>query len=786
MPEETYRTISDMTWEQILRQDSRHYQPPLTVHMPIQPVHSPDFVYVDCALNVSLRRVVPGLSVRDEEGYEAARRAECMFVEFAFDDPPFIPDYKLSRLSLLEGRFPLVKAEYFALGVLYRMEYFCTPVDEGQSILCITCGVTNEGETATEAHVRAKVNFQPEEDIFDYHYVPFYWDNTKWPSCHLISLSDNVILRDGKTIGKVVADAFSCEWEENAAFPVTAYNTRFGCGSPYHVQRHLQLNNIDNCLHLRAELQPREERSFSLALLANYENVSEAHLESLKMTDPSACKGIAIGHFRSQISDLKSEISDKPFDIICPASRFREMLTALELSTLQLLVRFPGKTDLMPAQGGSSERYFVWVWEAVFMLRPLLQLGRFECVRDALAFFFALQDSGYPPEGRLTSLEGAIGTTGPRWLNSTGSALALAADYYLYSRDEEFLEEYLPKMLRAADWIVGEITATRILKADGSRPLWYGLMPYGCATDGDIGYSITFTDAYSFQGLYKTATLMESLGHERAAAIRQEVETYKADIEIAVAGLAQENGNIQRMIPGEKAEMLTLQFDNTVSAIHLATTGAIDTDSEVFRLFIEYFETQKARGFFMGSMDREIAYMGVGEHAWQEIYLKRGEWKKAFAALRCNLKYGLTQDTLQVQERFSTVNPAFTPWQPNGGGNGRIIEMMIRSIYYEYGDTGLLLGCVPFGWLADNGITELKNLRTPRGTVSLRAEMISPAQCRVQISGSKPDVLPGVLRIPEHFRVTSFSGCKARGNHVYDVAVGDIARMSFVVEDGER
>jgi hypothetical protein len=786
MPEETYRTVSEMTWEQILRQDSRQYQPPLTVHMPIHPVHSPDFVYVDCALNASRRRVVPGMSVRDEEGYSAARRTECMFVEFAFDDPPFIPDYRLSRLSLSEGKYPIVQAEYFALGILYRMEYSCAPVDDTQSILLIRCAVINEGEAAAEVHVRAKVNFQPEEDVFDYHYVPFYWDNTKWPSCNLTSLSKDMILRDGEIIGKVLPDGFCCEWEDGAAFADSSYNTKFACGSPYHVQKHLRLNNIDNCLHFAAELKPDEERCFSLMLLVNYEELSEAHLEYLKSADSATCKETAIGHFKSQISGLTSEISDEALDIMCPAGRFGEMLTAMELSTLQLLVRFPNQNDLMPAQGGSSERYFVWVWEAVFMLRPLLQLGRFDCVRDALAFFFALQDSGYPPEGRLTSLEGAIGTTGPRWLNSTGSALALAADYYLYSRSEEFLEEYLPKMLRAADWIIHEITATRRLKPDGSRPLWYGLMPYGCATDGDIGYSITFTDAYSFQGLDKVASLLESLGHGRASDIRRQAEAYRADIGIAVQGLAQEDGNILRMIPGEEAEMLTLQFDNTVSAIHLATTGAIDTDSEVFRRFIEYFEREKARGFFMGSMDREIAYMGVGEHAWQEIYLQRGEWKKAFAALRCNLKYGLTQDTLQVQERFSTINPAFTPWQPNGGGNGRIIEMMIRSVYYEHADIAILLGCVPFGWLQDNGITELRYLRTPKGIVSVRAEMISPSQCKVQISPNKPDALPGLLRIPEHFRVTSFTGCKARSNNVYDLAEDRASVVNFVIVDGER
>jgi hypothetical protein len=781
MSGDPYGAIGSKTWDQILRHDLWEYQPPLTVHMPIQPVHSADFVYVDCALNVSRRRVIPGLSVRDEEGYAAARRAECMFLEFAFDDPPFIPDLRLTRLSLLEGRYPIVRAEYFALGVLYRMEYHCSQVDgSAQSILWVKCTATNEGEAAVEAHVRAKVNFQPEEDVFDYHYVPFYWDATKWPECALVSLSEDMILRDGQVIGKIIPDGFSCEWEDGSRFPDSAYNTRFACGMPYHVQQQLRLNEIDNTLHFHTNLQPGEESSLSVALMVTYEEVSEEHAAWLRTADPSACRQTAIDHFKCQIPR-------EPLAIHCPAGRFGEMLTAMEISTLQLLVRFPGKTDLMPAQGGSSERYFVWVWEAVFMIRPLLQLGHFECVREVLEFVFALQDAGYPPEGRLASLEGAIGTTGPRWLNSTGSALALAADYYIYSRDEEFLEHYLPKILRAADWIVREITATRRLNSDDSRPLWYGLMPYGCATDGDIGCNITFTDAYTFQGLEKVAALLEQLGHERAPDIRREANSYRTDIGIAVDGLAQENGNIIRMVPmGEEDEMVTLQFDNTVSAVHLANTGAVDVDSRVFRRFIDYFEKCKARDYFMGSMDREVAYMGVGEHAWHEVYLRRGEWKKAFAALRNNLKYGLTRDTLQVQERFSILNPAFTPWQPNGGGNGRIIEMMIRSIYYEHDDCAVLLGCIPFAWLEDNGVTELRNLRTPRGLVNLAATMTSPTQCTVELSGSGHGVLPRILRIPGHFGVESFTNCSSLDDATYALGDTDTCQARFVLKDAER
>ena len=103
-------------------------------------------------------------------------------------------------------------------------------------------------------------------------------------------------------------------------------------------------------------------------------------------------------------------------------------------------------------------------------------------------------------------------------------------------------------------------------------------------------------------------------------------------------------------------------------------------------------------GFFCGRMNEEVVYMGIGEFTWHGTYLRLGEWKKAFAAMRTNLRYGITPDAFQVQERFSRRNPAFTPWQPNASGNGRILEMMLNCLYFEHDGMATLLGGVPFPW----------------------------------------------------------------------------------------
>lgn len=744
----TYANINEFTWDQLIGELKQPYASPLTVHLPIQPLHSPDFIHVDAGLNVCRRRVYPNLSNGDPVSYQHYQKTlerETFVVQFALDDPPFIPDFRLSTMQLAEGKYPVATADYFAHDLHYQFEYCCRAVDEKQSLLWIRGRVSNEKETFQTAQVRVKVNFQRECDLFNYHYVPFYWDNTKWLKCAAVRLEESGILKEHVVIGKIADGGFSYSWEKEASFDDAAYNKKFNCESPYFVTPPMRLNDVQNVIHFQGDLKPGESNTFSIVLLTNYEEIEPEHIAALNRATWREDRDAAIAGFKKRFGAGQTSL-------VFPQDRWDAVFTELQLSTLQLLVRFPSHRDLMPTQGGSSERFFVWVWEAVLMLLPMLRLGHFEPVRQGLDYIFTLQDAGYPPEGKFTTTAGAIGTTGPRWMNSTGSALALAADYYLYSRDAEFLKTYLPKIEKAAGWIIGEIRATRKFLPDGTRPPYYGLMPFGCATDGDIGYIVAFTDAFTFWGLEKTVRLLEEIQHERAVEFRNELDAYRRDLDHAIRHLTRRDGYIERKINSDKATICN-KFEIICSAHQLAYTGNMDVSSEMFTRFVAYFENNLMDGFFAGSMDREIAYMGAFEYIWQHAYLRRGEWKKAFAAMQINFRYGMTPDTFQVQERFSRRNPAFTPWQPNGSGNGRMLDMMLNALYFEHDGMVTVLGSIPFAWLRRNGTTALRNLHTPRGLVTLEATMVDARQCRVRLAGA----LPGRIRFPDHFAVTVVS-----------------------------
>lgn len=780
----TFAGIQSKTWDRILRENGYAWQPPLTVHLPIQPAYSPDFVHVDCALNACRRRMFPGMRTRDPESDR--RRAECnvLTIQFALDNPPFIPDFRQTKMRLLENRLPVVHADYFAWNLFYEFEYFCHRLDDRQSLLWIEIKVANESPKPQTAHIRVKVSLQNEPQLFDYHYVAFYWDQSKWRDCPGFRLDGAVLKQGDAVVGKALPGGFTLAWEPEAQFEADAFNKRFSCEDRYFVQPALRLPLVRDVIHASAPLAGRESRSFALALLVDVEAVTPAHVLALHEADPDQSRQVAIGHFESLVPS-------SPLTIVGNAGQYDDLLRYLPINTLQLLVDFRDGKGLTPTQGGSSERFFVWVWEAVCMLMPMLALGYFDAVRRVIEYMFSLQDGGCPPDGNFTTLKGAIGTTGPRWINATGSALGFAAEYAALSRDRAFLDTCLPKMLRAADWLIGEIRATRVSAPDGTRPLTYGLLPFGHATDGDIGHVLTLSDAYSYWGLERLACLLADVGHPRAEEIRRETDQYHEDIQTAIRQLARPDGFIERkIVTGQEGEKFTEKFKHVCGAIHYVHTGVLGADTGLFRKYMDYFEHNLADGYFTGYMDRDVVYIGTTDYLWHEAYLQAGEWKKAFMVMRAVVKYGMSQDTFQTQERFSRRDSAYTCWQPNGSGNGRLLDMILRSFYFEYrdkarGEVAVILGGMPYAWLVDNETTALRNLRTRRGLLGLEVVSVpGGGGFRLRLA-SDPGELHPVLRFPDFLLVTPFgAGIKPEGDGYFRLA-GGLRSAEFLIGPGK-
>ncbi len=775
---ETYKNLNDKSWTELLRRNTYRWNPPATVHLPIHPAHAPDFVHVDAALNVCRRRVPPNLSTRDVKSAELIRGLESLLVQFAFDDPPFVPDFNLSELSLAEGRYPVVTGSYYAWDLLYEIQYYCTQSEDGRTILWCEVSVQNDDPQPRDAVVWAKVNIQKEETVFDYHYIPFNWDARNWLPCDRIALREGIIDIDGRPAGRVRPGAFTCQWRDRESFKDEDCNKRFLWEQPYFVHPPFRLRNVDDLMRFQVQLNPGERQAFTVALAVDFERCDEDLLRQIVGTDADTARITALHQFKAMQGPDMSKLT-------CPVDRLDDMFSALQIGIHQLTIDFKQGNGLMPTQGGSSERFYIWIWEALAMLSPMLKLGHFDLVRNALEMIFSLQDSGFPPEGELTSLEGAVGTTGPRWLNSTGSALSLAADHYLYSRDPAFLEQFLPKMMRAADWIIREIRASRRMNPDGSRPATYGIMPFGCATDGDIGHILSMSDAYSFLGLGKLVDVLEAINDPRTPDYRAELNLYQADLSRAIDSIVREDGFMDRKILTGKEKQIQRKFENITGAVSYVYTGIVDVSEPRWKHFVDYYENNLADHYFTGPMDREVEYIGASEHLWQDAWLRAGEWKKAFMAWQTNRQYGMTQDTFQVQERFSKRNRAFTCWQPNGSGSGRMLDMVIKSLWFEYpdpvrGQVTVVLGGMPWAYLQENRTTKLDRLHLADGnTLSLAVQPAEKGVLRLTLTFDHAQTCKRTLRFPSFLDVQTKDGCVSPLENGYFRLASDCVRTTF-------
>lgn len=766
--EGTYSNIERKSWEQILREDRFKWQPPRSNCIPIQPPHSPLWVQVNSSMAVSWRQVRDDVPPDDYITLGPVwDSAEDLVVQFAFDDPAYIPDARLTGMRLAENRYPVLTEDYFGNDTHYEIRYAVQELSEMQSLLGIKVRVKNEGSIPRNVTVRSKIAYYPDNKTFDETYLPFLWPTSKWMPFGEISMDGNGIFRNDTLIGHAGSEDMDLEWEPHRTFTDKDYDDLlypqvwFGSGF---VRKPFRLYDVSDVIRASASLEPGDTSSFEMVLLVDGQPERTAGSPPAVLQSATA-DGIA----SAAIERFKSSFEKGTASLEFPVNHLDDRFSALQTQLLQFMVGFPGKDTYKTFQSG-YDHYAVWVFEEVQAVRPLLRLGYFDEVRKVVDYVFSLQDAGYPPEGRFTSLSGAIGTTAPRWASTTGAALTLASEYYLYSRDTLFLDDYLPKILKAMRWIVGEISATRKLNPDGSRPLTHGIFPFSVSGDGERGYFIT-TDIISFRGLESAVEVLERIGCAEAASMRREVERYRADIITAVHHLARADGNIIRYFPDPAAWIVT-KFASTDNLATLVTTGLMDPASEVFSRYVSYFENHVASGYMTGMMDRDIAYMIQGERYWQPVYLQLGAWKKAFMLMEMALRYGMSQDCWLTVERCSKRDPSFTPLQPDASGSGGILNLITSAIYYETQEMATVLGAVPFQHLLDNHRTALHGLRTLTGEVDIDVVASDKEKrCLLSIRSSVP--LPKTIRIPAHFGARlKGGGARRSGEDTFTVKAG--------------
>ena len=358
---------------------------------------------------------------------------------------------------------------------------------------------------------------------------------------------------------------------------------------------------------------------------------------------------------------------------------FRQNLTQM----LQMLAHYEGEfPDEIYTRQGDVGR-FQWVWEAAHFLTVLDDVGLGEYVTDPIRMWYRVwQKKDGEDKGNLMSKY-------VRWDNSNGSAIWATAHHLLAMGDKALFEEFKEGMDLALEYIQYRRNPERA--ADGEIK---GLFTSGQASDwGEIGQHWTYTDAVNVYGIGVMAECYEKFGADNAKYVREVYEEYRAVIMGILDKFAKEHtGEKSYNMPhilGTEFEQSYNHCFSTDGCPYLIKLGIMDPCSEIFEQMEAFYTEIGMLDFEHGVSSRmtnddcgapglygHVYYTGVSEILWIEAWMKRGEYDKAAKMAEGILRYNVTPEYI-TSERYCSVDPWFTPWQPNASGAGRLCKFLL-------------------------------------------------------------------------------------------------------------
>ena len=429
-----------------------------------------------------------------------------------------------------------------------------------------------------------------------------------------------------------------------------------------------------------------------------------------------------------------------------------------------ILTEYDVHGDLWALDGPAVYRQY-WGRGEYFQARAMEVAGFMQPARESVEHAFReINDDGewdFPP------------TSGwPAWDNSGGNAAAVW-DYYLFTRDKQWLAHAYPYLLHSAEWIrdhreestlegvegipLGARPIRRMIPSHcrtepnpplkpGEKTYWYGLLPWSY---GDSGLPEGHSFSHNFLADYAvkvTSQAAEVLGHSNDAAwLDREYVDYTAAIHEDVRRAV----TLETITPPYLPAMPTYPegaYSQTFLAIY--PTGLYAPDDPLVSGLITRMEREEKQ-----SLPTNVAWAGpagvwAGESMnMAETYLLRGEKQKAADMLAAALNHSYTTNVWKEEilvdvdapracetPHSKRANMEGTGDMPEAWANANLALLLRDMLVHESKDRlyflpGLLPGWVPVGktlGLDDAPVT------TGR-TISLRVEHLSEKLWRITL-----------------------------------------------------
>jgi hypothetical protein len=429
-----------------------------------------------------------------------------------------------------------------------------------------------------------------------------------------------------------------------------------------------------------------------------------------------------------------------------------------------ILTEYDAHGDLWALDGPAVYRQY-WGRGEYFQARAMEAAGFMRPARESIEHaFHEINDDGewdFPP------------TSGwPAWDNSGGNAAAVW-DYYLFSRDKQWLARAYPYLLRSAEWIrdhreestlegvdsipLGARPIHRMIPSHcrtepnpplqpGEKPYWSGLLPWSYGDSGlpeGHSFSHNFLAAYAEQVTSKAATV---LGHTNDAAwLDREYSDYSAAIHESIRRAV----TLETIAPAYLPAMPTYPegaYSQSFSAVY--PTGLYAPNDPLITGLVTRMEREEKQGLPTNVAWAGSAGVWAGESMnMAETYLLRGEKQQAIDMLAAALNHSYATNVWKEEilvdadapracdtPHSKRANMEGTGDMPEAWANANLVLFLRDMLLNERdGELHLLPGLLS-SWVPEGKSLVLENAPvTTGGTVSLRVEHTNAKLWRITI-----------------------------------------------------
>ncbi|MFD2332876.1 hypothetical protein ACFSR7_26765 [Cohnella sp. GCM10020058] len=717
--ERTAQEKIEVSWDDLLGMAT-----PISKQIPIQVPFHPNMVYLhpDASITVGLRSGAFALGV--------AGGAE-----------PRFPDMRRTVRHLHKGYLPVIDTKWQDEKLKFKQTALCyLPNDEKvltgkeRQCLLIRLVVENTGNESSKSDLMVTIGspgemmsavqhdffMEPGNDhnLLGLKYGPSHLSFTASPERWRrdsggFELLESAILKSDRFILSYKTDESANVRFESASATLPADEQSVMC---------------ENALVFTTTLQPGASQTLDLVVTDSGSLIPADEAEKMR--------GINFDQALIETEKRLNGILGTGMKLQTPESRLNDMYKSLILSCFGCIAQDPNRPWKQPYQTPFLPE--ILPWEQAFMLVPMMSLGFYQEVEPCLRFFVDRQagvgshavDQG--PVGAKSFIGSYPGQASGEWMNNTGSTLWMLAAYYQYTNDGKWLKEISPSINAAWKWIQQEREGTRILKEDGEKVEFYGLMPSGRAGDwGEGSYIFTFNDNYTWYGMSEIAKAFENAGIPDAKNLLSEADEYKnciLDVLRNEEGMDPETGlhYVPNAVFWKKGHRPSWWMAD--GPVQLYYTGLLKPGDIRFEPMVEY--TARKHGILLGMHEtygHPEWYNAQTDHTYHMCYLARGEHEKALLTFYSSLVYGMSHDCYQTQERTNVYDPFFgnSTYHPNGSNIGRHLAMLRRTVIDEqHADEGrlwLLRGC-PSRWFEEGETIVFEDAPTLFGKMALRTK----------------------------------------------------------------